>query len=281
MNVMPPSEESAQPVANARMYSATPSVKADWKQLLAWALARAGLPWNVIDYDAPAPLSALWARNDLGLAMMCGLPFAQRINEARPPTLVAAPLPSPARYGGKPVYFTDIVVRADAPYRTLEDTFGGVVGYTLADSMSGGVALRRHLESYRTAARPRLYREAVGDLIHARGVIEALATGRIDVGPLDSYYHDLLRRHEPGFAAQVRIIASTPALPIPPLVATATLHKDELARLREALLATAAAPELAPVMERLLLAGFAIPDPADYRPLAAMAAAAATPFEEL
>ena len=272
---------STLPVANARMYSVTPSVKADWKQLLAWALARAGLPWDVSDYDAPAPLTVLWTRDDLGLAMMCGLPFAQRINEARRPTLVAAPLPSPARYGGQPVYFTDIVVSADSPYRTLEDTFGGVVGYTLADSMSGGVALRHHLESYRTARRPRLYRGAVGDLIHARGVIEALATGRIDVGPLDSYYHDLLRHHEPAFAAQARIVASTPALPIPPLVATATLTGDELARLREALLATAAAPELAPIMERLLLAGFAIPDAADYRPLAAMAAAAATPFEEL
>ena len=85
---------STLPVANARMYSVTPSVKADWKQLLAWALARAGLPWDVSDYDAPAPLSVLWARDDLGLAMMCGLPFAQRINEARRPTLVAAPLPS-------------------------------------------------------------------------------------------------------------------------------------------------------------------------------------------
>ncbi len=275
---MTTSQINTLPVANARMYSATPSVKADWKQLFAWALARAGLPWDVIDYDAPAPLSVLWARDDLGLAMMCGLPFAQR---AERPILVAAPLPSPARYGGKPVYFTDIVVRSDAPYRSLEDTFGGVVGYTLADSMSGGVALRCHLETCRTAQRPRLYRAAVGDLIHARGVIEALAAGRIDVGPLDSYYHDLLRLHEPDFAGQVRIVASTPALPIPPLVATTALPSDELARLRKALLATAAAPELAPVMKRLLLAGFAVPDAADYQPLAAMAAAATTPFEDL
>lgn len=278
MNAMTTSQINTLPVANARMYSATPSVKADWKELFAWVLARAGLPWDVIDYDAPAPLSVLWARDDLGLAMMCGLPFAQR---AERPILVAAPLPSPARYGGKPVYFTDIVVRSDASYRTLEDTFGGVVGYTLADSMSGGVALRCHLETCRTAQRPRLYRAAIGDLIHARGVIEALAAGRIDVGPLDSYYHDLLRLHEPAFAGQVRMVASTPALPIPPLVATAALPADELARLRKALLATAAAPELAPVMKRLLLAGFAVPDAADYQPLAAMAAAATTPFEDL
>ena len=167
------SPEAAQAlVANARMYSATPSVKADWKALLAWVLDRAGLPWDLIDYDAPAPLSVLWARDDLGLAMMCGLPFAQR---GAQPTLVAAPIPSPARYGGKPVYFTDIVVRADAPYRDLEDTFGGVIGYTLADSMSGGVALRHHLAPYRRAQGSRLYLKAVGELINARGVITALA----------------------------------------------------------------------------------------------------------
>ncbi|MDQ0588607.1 phosphate/phosphite/phosphonate ABC transporter substrate-binding protein [Variovorax paradoxus] len=266
------------PVANARMYSATASVRANWKQLLAWALARAGLAWDVIDYDAPAPLSALWARDDLGLAMMCGLPFSQR---APRPTLVAAPLPSPARYGGRPVYFTDIVVRTGSAFETLADTFGGIVGYTLADSMSGGVALRNHLAPYRAARGTRLYRGAVGGLIHARGVIEALVEGRIDVGPLDSYYHDLLRRNEPALAQKVRIVDSTEAMPIPPLVATAPLTPGELARIRSALQEATRAPELAAVTERLLLAGFVSPDPADYDVLAAISLRSIPPFEEL
>lgn len=275
---MSTSQPGPLPVANARMYSATPSVQADWKQLLAWTLARARLPWEVIDYDAPAPLALLWARDDLGLAMMCGLPFSQRLER---PMLIAAPLPSPARYGGKPVYFTDLVVSADAPFRTLEDTFGGVLGYTLADSMSGGVALQHHLAPYRTAQRPRLYRAAVGDLINARGVIEALAAGRIDVGPLDSYYHDLLKRNDAVFAAQVRGVASTAALPIPPLVATAALSQSDLSRLQQALLAVHAAPELAPVLQRLQLRGFALVNPADYDRLPEMARRITTPFEDL
>ena len=265
-------------VANARMYSATASARADWKKLLAWAIARAGLDWQVIDYDAPAPLSALWSRDDLGLAMMCGLPFSQR---APQPTLVAAPIPKPAPYQGRPIYFTDVVVRADSKHERLEDTFGGVVGYTLADSMSGGVALRNHLAPYRATHGPRLYARAVGDLIHARGVIEAQAAGRIDVGPLDSYYHDLLRRNEPALAQQVRIVASTDAMPIPPLVATAALSPDELARLRDALRAAVDSPQLADVTERLLLAGFAVPDPADYEVLSAIALRPIPPFEEL
>lgn len=265
-------------VANARMYGATPALREDWRTLLAWALARAGLPWPVIAYDAPAPLSVLWARADLGLALMCGLPFSQR--EPRP-TAVAAVVPSLARYGGRPVYFTDIVVRADAPFRTLEDTFGGTVGYTLADSLSGGVALCHHLAPYRAARGARLYARAVGQLIHARGVIEALAAGRIDVGPLDSYYHDLLRQHEPALAAQVRTVATTAALPMPPFVATAPLTDDELARLREALHAACRTDELAALRARLLLADLVPPEPGVYDPLARLARLPVPAFEDL
>lgn len=267
-----------QPVANARMYSATPQVRADWKRLLGWSLRHAGLDWPVIDYDPPAPLNALWARGDLGIVLMCGLPYSQRSTK---PVLIAAPVPSPERYGGRPVYFTDMVVRADAPFQRLEDTFGGTVGYTLADSMSGGVAFRNHLASVRRPDGARLYRAAVGELIHARGVIEALASGRIDVGPLDSYYHDLLRHNDPAFAAQVRTVASTAARPIPPFIATAPIDDATLARLRAALRAAVHAPEMHAEAERLLLADFAVPDAASYDVLAGIAARPDPSFESL
>ena len=246
-------------IVNARMYSATPQAKAAWKRVLAWVLKKAALEWQLLDYDAPAPLSELWARDDLGCAMMCGLPYSQR----RPrPRLAAAPVPSPARYGGRPIYFTDIVVRSDSKYAKLEDTFGGIVGYTLEDSMSGYVALRKHLLPFRTTTKPKLYSAAVGGLLNARRVIEALAERRIDVGPLDSYYHDLIRHHEPDFAAKVRVIATTAPAPIPPLVSTSG---DNVSELREALLAAGEAPELAGDRHVLLLDRFAVPDDADYR----------------
>jgi len=237
-------------IVNARMYSATPQAKQAWKALFREVLEFAGLGWEIVDHDAPAPLSALWAREDLGAAMMCGLPYSQRKPR---PTLVAAPVPSPARYGGRPVYYTDLAVRADAPYRRLEDTFGGVVGFTLPDSMSGHVALRRHLASYGS----NLYREAVTGLLNARQVIEALDARRIDVGPLDSYYYDLLKKDAPEVAGKVRIVDSTRPAPIPPLIATASLSAETLERLRTSLLAVGERKEL-------LLKGFAVPAPSDY-----------------
>ena len=249
------------PIANARMYSATPQVKQAWKDVLGWALRSARLSWDVIDYDAPAPLAELWSRSDLGCAMMCGLPYSQRLPR---PTLVAAPVPSPARYARRPVYFTDIVVRAASKFRTLEDTFGGVVGYTLEDSMSGCVATRRYLRSFRKPDQPQLYRKAVGGLINARRVIEALDAGDIDVGPVDGYYYELLQKNEPAFAAKARVVASTEAAPIPPFVATAPLTADELGALRAALLAAGSSGDLSPQRDMLLLAGFAVPSNADY-----------------
>ena len=81
-------------IVNARMYAVNAACKADWHALLSTALADARLDWPIIDFDTPAPLNALWARDDLGAVMMCGLPFSRRNPQ---PTLVAAPLPPPGR----------------------------------------------------------------------------------------------------------------------------------------------------------------------------------------
>jgi ABC-type phosphate/phosphonate transport system substrate-binding protein len=259
-------------IVNARMYSATPAAKQAWKTILCWALDRAGVTWQLHDYDAPAPLASLWTRSDLGCVLMCGLAYSY----TRPrPTVVAAPVPSPARYASRPVYFTDIVVRADAPFEHLEGTFGGVVGYTLPDSLSGCVALRSHLLPYREASGGPLYRKAVGGFVNARALIEALAARQIDVAPLDSYYHDLLKAGAPELALQVKTIASTRAAPIPPFVATGAIADADLARLRAALAAAGTAPELAPARATLLLEHFAEPADLDYAAIGPVAEAAA------
>ena len=266
------------PIANARMYSVSPRVQHAWHRLLRRVLADAALPWDVIAHDAPAPLQELWSRADLGLVMMCGLPFTRRTPR---PQLIAAPIPSPARYQGLSRYCTDLVVRADAPFRRLEDTFGGVAAYTTAGSMSGAVAFNAHLQAFRSNARSRLYARTVGNLVNARGVIDALARGEADVGPLDSYFHDLLRQDDPAYAAQVRTVASTRWTPIPPLVSTATLPMSQVNRLRASLRHAIEHPALAFERASLLLVGFAFPDPSEYDVLARIADEPLPPLEEL
>ena len=247
-------------IVNARMYSVCPAAKEAWRTLIRWVMLRAGVDWQFFDWDAPNLLSDLWARDDLGCAMMCGLPYSLREPRA---LILAAPVPALPRYKDRSIYFSDLAVRADSAYRTLEDTFGGVLGYTLKDSQSGYFALRHHLLPLERKG-PLPYRAIVGNLMNPKGVIQALAERRIDVGPLDSYCHDIFRNLEPAFASQVRVIATTAPTPMPPLVSTAALDAATLTRVREAFLAVETAPELGPVRADLVLKGFVVPEPDDF-----------------
>ena len=243
-------------LANARMYSVTPAAAEAWRTLIGWATREAGVPVEFVEHAPPKLLSELWARDDLGVVQMCGLPASRR--QPRP-TIVAAPVPSLARYGGKAVYMSDIAVKADSRFRTVEDTFGGVAGYTLKDSQSGYYALRSFLLTRYPGAK---YRQIVGGLLNPRGVIQALARGEIDVGPLDSYAFDLIRAGDPSSAAQVRVVASTDPTPMPPLVATASLSDEQIGALRGAFLRAHEEPSLP--LHTLLIERFVVPDVSVY-----------------
>jgi len=251
-------------IANARMYSVSDSVAASWRTLLDWVVARAGVACEVMDYPAPAPLPALWARPDMGCVFMCGFPIA---NALPAPRVLAAPVPEPARYGCAPVYFTDIVVRADSPLQSLPDTFGRRFAFTTEDSQSGYQAPRRLLAPFARASGGRLFESTVGPLVTPRRVVEAIVSGEADAGPLDSYVHDLMRQHEPALAAQLRVLASTGPMPIPALVASSTVSDGNVQRLKDALLAVADAVELAPIRVALLLRRFAPVDASVYESL--------------
>lgn len=241
-------------LANARMYSVTPAAAEAWRAIIGWATREARVPVEFVEHAPPRLLSELWARDDLGCVQMCGLPASLR---APPPTVLAAPQPSPARYGARAVYMSDIAVRADAPYRTLEDTFGGVAGYTLKDSQSGYFAWRTLLLTKHPQAK---YRKIVGGLLNPRGIIKALAAGEIDVGPLDGYVFDLIRAGDPAFASQVRIVATTDPTPMPPLVATAPLAKKQIEDLRKAFLRVHEEASLENARKALLVERFVVPE---------------------
>jgi ABC-type phosphate/phosphonate transport system substrate-binding protein len=242
------------------MYSWSQSLTAAWRRLLEWVSTRAGVSLAVLDLADPFPLDELWARDDLGCVFMCGYPWALRVDR---PHLLAAPVPSPPRYGGRPVYFTDFIVRADSRYRALEDTFGGCIAYSSEHSHSGYNAARFHLLAYRSPERPTLYSRVLGPLVRQIPVIDAVIEGRADVGPIDGYALDLLGRHGAERARQVRVVATTLAAPSAPLVASPMVDGDSRERLIGALLETRRAPEVAPTLDELLLVGFVRVQPGD------------------
>ena len=241
-------------IASARMYSWSPSLLARWQRLLQWVGERSGAGFDVLDPSAePASLDDLWARPDMACVFMCGYPWALR--ESRP-HLLAAPVPSPPRFGGRPDYVSDFIVRADSGFRDLADTFGGTIAYSTEHSHSGYNAPRFHLLPHRTAARPQLYSTVLGPFIRQRPVIDAVLDGRADVAAVDGYGLDLLRRHEPALVAHLRIVATTAPAPAPPLVASPGIDVATRERVTAALLSVHEAPAMATTLDELLLARF-------------------------
>ena len=248
-------------IMNARMYAVTPAVEAAWRSLLERITAEAGVSYEYVPYPAPQPLETLWARPDLGCVFMCGYPVALQLARVVP---LAAPMPRTAWAAGRPVYRSDLIVRDDAPYRALEDTFGGRAGWTVEHSHSGFNAFRHHLLRYRTASRPALYGEMVPNLVTARAVLDSVREGRIDVGPLDAYWHLLIAKHNPTLTAGVRVLDSTEVATLPAFVTAATTPASTINALRRAFASASRHSWFSGYADTLLIEGFAAVDTPDY-----------------
>ena len=255
-------------IANARMYAVNPSTAAAWTKLFEYIAQRSGIVIEIIPHAAPAPLEDLWRRNDLGLCFICGYPFASGAFGVQP---VAVPVP--ASGDGRPHYATHLVVRADSNIMTLQGSFGRRLGWTVAHSQSGFNALRTHLLRHRHD-RDMLYAASIGPLLTPRRVIDAVLAGEIDIGPLDSYVHDLLLATEPGTARQLRIVDTTAPRPIPLLAASRSTDQKTVSALKSALVNSSDNPVGLEILGRLCLAGFAEALPDAYSILAREAKAA-------
>ncbi len=242
-------------IANARMYSVTPEVGALWRRLLAAVLGRADPAVEIVDHAPPAPIAELWARPDKSAVFMCGLP--QSLAAPRP-ALVAAPVPSPSAYRGRACYWTDLVVRADSGFETLEQTFGHRLALTSPESQSGYAAPLHALMAH--AGTAPLYREVVAPVFTPMGALRAVIDGHADVAPLDSYALALMRRHAPDLVAQVRVVASTEPTAVPAFVASGAASPAVV----EAFLAADRQADSRTLMEPLLLTRFERPDAAGY-----------------
>lgn len=255
-------------IANARMYAVTPQAEAAWRALLARASERAGVALPYVEHAAPAPVSALWARPDCGCVFMCGYPYA---SAPVTPQLLAAPVPSHPRYHGRPIYFTEFIVRADAPVQRLAQTFGGRLACMLPESNSGYNAPRHYLMRLAPAGTQALYRPAAMATPTPREVIDAVLSGDAEVGVIDSYVMDLLRIYDPALAARLKTLALTPPAPIPVLVASAGAGPQQCARVRAALLSMHEDAAGCALLAALGLSRFVAVQPADYACLPAMA----------
>jgi ABC-type phosphate/phosphonate transport system substrate-binding protein len=251
-------------IACTRMYDVTPRLRGHWHALLNAAAQMAQVEIECIDHAPPAPLAALWARDDLALAFMCGFPLATRYPEVK---TIAAPVTVLATEDS-PTYRSVWVVRASSGFDTIEATFGHRIGWTVENSHSGFNAPRYTLLQYRTVDRPRLFRASLGPLGHPRAALKALDGGEIDVVAIDEYWWYLLQRYDAESASAFRALGHTDIAPMPPLISSATFPDACAASLRAALGALADDPDARTHLNALGIRRFAAVSSPDYDVLA-------------
>jgi phosphonate transport system substrate-binding protein len=167
---------------------------------------------------------------------------------------VAAPVLLGDRYGGRPIYFSDVIVRRDSPYRTFEDLRGAVWAYNEPFSHSGYLVVWHHLWSIGEGRR--YFGRMVEAGFHSEAV-RMVASGDVDAAAIDSQVLDIELRDDPELARQLRVIGSMGPSTIQPVVATTTrLSAEERATIVATLTAIGDDPRARPVMDAALVDRF-------------------------
>ncbi len=237
--------------ANLAMYD-LPSLRGAndaWWAGIARALRAEGVDDAPDSLDRETPLHDLWRAPDLLFSQTCGYPLMYGFkNHLR---LLATPVYGTPEHEG-PVYCSLFLVRGDDPGVKLDDFRGQRVAINEVGSQSGYSALRHAVAPL--ARNGRFFSEVVVSGGH-RHSMTAVRDGQADICAVDSVTHRLVERAEPERCAGLRILARSAQAPALPYVTSKAAPEDRVERIRAALLAAAADPDLAEARADLLIEG--------------------------
>ena len=167
--------------------------------------------------------------------MVCGLQYVGWFDRGDEPgvELLAAPVMAGARCGGKPIYFSDVVVRADSPARSLLDVRGRVWGYNEPTSHSGYALTRSWLATQGFG--DAFFGALAGTGAHLRS-FELLLDGQIDGTAIDSTVLETELRSRPALSRSVRVVQTLGPSPIPPVLISRAVPESTRAALRSCFL---------------------------------------------
>ena len=217
-------------VASLQAPNADPWVAA----VTAYLASRLGQPITLVNQVDWEERDRLLDAGRIDLGWICSWPYVRKMRR-QPPNLelLAAPVPMGARYGGRPIYFSDVVVRRDSPYQAFADLRGVVWGYNEPGSQSGYNVARYHL-----AVRGltwAFFGRVVRTDAHQNS-LRQLLDGRLDASAIDSTVLETELEREPALREQIRIIDVMGPSPIPPWVVQTSLPAELRAALRGCLL---------------------------------------------
>jgi phosphonate transport system substrate-binding protein len=131
--------------------------------------------------------------------------------------LLPVAIPSDPRANGRPVYFSDVIVPASSPARSLDDLLQAEWACNDTHSLSGFFAIRERLRAIE-GAEPRF--RFSGSHLQS---IALIAGGVADAAAIDSNVLRLELARRPELAAKIRIIEGWGPRPMQPTIVRASL----------------------------------------------------------
>ncbi|MBI1915642.1 MAG: PhnD/SsuA/transferrin family substrate-binding protein [Planctomycetes bacterium] len=169
-------------------------------------------------------------------AFLCGLAYVELVERGCPLEAVAAPVLHGQRYGGRPVYYSDVIVHHDSPFRCFADLRGRSWSYNEPYSQSGyGITRYRLVELGETNG---FFGRVVEAGWHERS-IRLVCSGEVDATAIDAHVLALTLRDLPDLAGRLRVIDSLGPSTIQPVVVSRRLPEYVRAGVRAALLGLA------------------------------------------
>jgi phosphonate transport system substrate-binding protein len=185
--------------------------------------------------NLPPDEQDLWVdQGQIQVVFTCGLPYVHKA-DCHPPLLrlLAAPVLAEPRYQDRPIYFSDIVVRAGSAYRRFEDLRGARFAYNEISSWSGYVLVCYHLHTLGESAA--FFGEMVPSGSHATS-LAWVADGLADAAAIDSVVLGMEIIQRPERVAAIRVIEQLGPSPMPPAAASTRLEARLYQALKQALL---------------------------------------------
>lgn len=224
-----------------------------------------GLPTELVASLPPTEQEARVRQEQIQVVFTCGLPYVKKADH-HPPLLrlLAAPVPVAPRYQDRPLYFSDVVVRATSPYQTFASLRGTVFAYNEIHSFSGYMLPCYHLI---TLDQPKeFFRRATPTGSHARSM-DWVERGWADVAAIDSVIFDMEIAQRPQRAAVFRVVARLGPCPMPPVAAVSGLADHFFQPLRQALLTMHTDPSGQAILREAGMRRFAPVTDRDYYPI--------------
>jgi phosphonate transport system substrate-binding protein len=209
-------------------------------------------------------------QGEADLGVICGLPYVW-LAARRPPPVepLAAPILAGDRYAGRPVYYSDVIVRPDSPITCLKELRGCSWAYNEPASHSGHTVTLYSL--VRMGARPGFLRRVVQAGFHQRA-IRLVHTGAVDAAAIDSQVLAVELRDHPQLGDHLRVIGSFGPSTIQPVVAASRLPRWLKDLVRELLVELGDDPTARPLLAHGFVDRFRLVDDAAYDDIRAMLA---------